>query len=281
MNLDTKHAIALVDNGSLRAESILNLRRLAERLSARVGRRVDPVSMLHSSKVDPRELEGAKAEIWPEYLERLKRSGCAKLDVVPLFFGPSRAVVQAAPRIAGDKWGSHGSRSVRFARPLVDLEDESDEELASIMAEEVRKTAAAHSLGPSVEVMLVDHGSPSPAVARCRDRVAEQMARLLGAEAKVVATSMERRAGEAYAFNEPLLESALDREAKAAGEVLILSMMFLLPGRHAGPGGDISQICEASRFMKSGGLVIPTSLVGRSERLVDLLARRWKSLEPA
>lgn len=57
---------------------------------------------------------------------------------------------------------------------------------------------------------------------------------------------------------------------------VILSLMFLLPGTHAGPQGDIDQICAAA--LEEAGLerrVVKTRLVGELEGLVPLLARRF------
>ena len=53
---------------------------------------------------------------------------------------------------------------------------------------------------------------------------------------------MERRDGKQYEFNEPLLENIL-----GSGNFIknvILAMLFISPGRHAGKDGDIDQICE-------------------------------------
>ena len=52
---------------------------------------------------------------------------------------------------------------------------------------------------------------------------------------------MERRDDPAYDFNEPLLERALAAPPYNAGDV-ILAMAFVLPGRHAGEGGDVAPI---------------------------------------
>ena len=83
-------------------------------------------------------------------------------------------------------------------------------------------------------VLLCDHGSPIKEVTRCRDQLAAALRRKLGlTAAELVACSMERREGAEYAFNEPLLQDALTR---TRGDVVIL-MLFLLPGRHAGPDG--------------------------------------------
>ena len=61
--MEEKNCILLVDNGSHRAASVLSLRRIAKELSVRSGREVHPVSLLHSTKVDPEELDGVPADI--------------------------------------------------------------------------------------------------------------------------------------------------------------------------------------------------------------------------
>lgn len=56
----------------------------------------------------------------------------------------------------------------------------------------------------------------------------------------------------------------------------MLSLMFLLPGTHAGPQGDIDQICEAA--LDEAGVkrrVVKTRLVGELDGLVQLLVRRF------
>ena len=72
---------------------------------------------------------------------------------------------------------------------------------------------------------------------------------------------MERRPGPAYAFADPLLENALrDRfdtfaAAKATAPdteershlLVVVALLFLSPGRHAGPGGDIATILEDAK----------------------------------
>ena len=52
----------------------------------------------------------------------------------------------------------------------------------------------------------------------------------------VIASSMERRSGAEYDFNEPLLESVLERPEL---DSVIVSLLFFSEGRHAGPDGDI------------------------------------------
>jgi len=54
---------------------------------------------------------------------------------------------------------------------------------------------------------------------------------------------MERREGKQYDFNGPLLEQWLEQKVARGEKSAIVALMFFLPGRHAGDGGDIEQIC--------------------------------------
>jgi sirohydrochlorin ferrochelatase len=89
----------------------------------------------------------------------------------------------------------------------------------------------------------------------------------------VAASSMERREGTAYDFNEPLLERLLDRSGWDCGDVVV-SMMFLSPGRHAGPGGDVDRICKSAELRHPGLRTHMTGLVGDHPDVVALLKRR-------
>ncbi len=130
--------------------------------------------------------------------------------------------------------------------------------------------------GARTAVILVDHGSPVPVVAAVRDRLADDLrARLGEAVSGVLAASMERREGDAYAFNDPLLATALRTTGFDSGEVIV-AMQFLLPGRHAGPGGDVAQIiADAETAGAPRALRVQmTRLVAEDDALADLLAAR-------
>ncbi|WP_206018985.1 sirohydrochlorin chelatase [Salinicola acroporae] len=77
----------------------------------------------------------------------------------------------------------------------------------------------------------------------------------------------------AYRFNEPLLETLLASPALADGDV-ILSMLFLSPGRDAGEGGDIAEICAQAMSRAPGLNVVTTRLVGENDAILELLATR-------
>jgi sirohydrochlorin ferrochelatase len=93
---------------------------------------------------------------------------------------------------------------------------------------------------------------------------------------------MERRSGAEYDFNGELLEDRL--RALAAEDIatpVILSMLFLSPGRHAGPGGDITEICSSVERDHPGFRVHPSALVGGHPRLLDILAARFAEMDTA
>ena len=52
---------------------------------------------------------------------------------------------------------------------------------------------------------------------------------------------MERRAGDAYARNDPLLETLNFSDEHAEFGCSLAGCLVLLPGRHAGSGGDGEQ----------------------------------------
>ncbi len=267
--------IVLLDNGSLRAEAVFSLRRIARDLEGRIGKRVHPVSLLHSSKILAEALDGMEADTWKRFLlDRIGR-GVARFRVVPLFFGPSSAIADYLPKVTAEALEKVGFAEVRVGAPLLQVGREDDDSVACILEDLVIQKLNAIASGPS-GVILVDHGSPLEAVAQCRDLVAAQLASRLGSRVLgVIAASMERREGAEYDFNEPLLESALSMALDRGWKRLVLSYLFFSPGRHAGAGGDIDQIVAESEFVRLGGEVVSASLVGQSPLLVDLLARRF------
>ena len=121
---------------------------------------------------------------------------------------------------------------------------------------------------------MVDHGTPAKPVNAVRNFLGKQLAEMLdGVEFSVA--SMERRDGEAYDFNEPLLERLLGSAPFDRGPI-VLSMLFLNPGRHAGTGGDIDEICAKAQARFPELRICKTGLVGESPKLVDILARNFE-----
>ena len=196
--------VLLVDNGSLRAESTLALRQLAQGLQARIDVPVEAVSLLHSHKVDPASLQGVGATIVRRRLRELVDCGRRQIVILPLFLGPSLAIIEYLPKLVAEARERCSDLVVRIGLPLAGLDPEQpDPRLAEILADSVRMQVEQHQL-LDYQVALVDHGTPAKAVNVVRNAVAQQLAERLNRT--VFACSMERRPGPEYAFNEPLLE---------------------------------------------------------------------------
>jgi sirohydrochlorin ferrochelatase len=259
----------LVDNGSLEPAAVLALRELAAKLAKAIGQPVEPVSLLHSSGVPVEKLGGKAAEILEPALARRLAAGHDQFFVLPLFFGPSGALTDYLPGRLAHLQEKHPGFSARVAAPLYVA---GDDRLARILAEHVETTGRGIA-----RVALVDHGSPARAVVTVRNELAAQLGKQLGAEHVVAASSMERREGAEYDFAEPLLAGLLRQPGWNEGEVVV-AMQFLLPGRHAGPNGDVAQICRAAEAASGGKLRTKmTPLVAEHPLLVDILADRWRT----
>lgn len=264
----------LVDNGSHRAESTLSLRRIAGELGTRLGVAVQPVSLLHSTKVDPSELGGTPAQIFEPFLKAQRARGVHRFLVVPFFFGHSAAIYEYLPQRVIEMRESWPELAVRVAPSMVALDDPEDTAVARILADLVRRKAREENLSRPA-VTLVDHGTPRVAVNRVRNHLAAQLRDELGGEASAVEpSSMERREGSQYDFNEPLLETLLGSQG-FEGDV-ILAMLFSSPGRHAGPGGDIAQICEAAERTHPGLRAFMSDLFATHPGVIDVLAERYR-----
>jgi sirohydrochlorin ferrochelatase len=264
----------LLDNGSLAPAATLRLRVLAAELSARVGEPVAPVSLLHSSGVPSEQLEGVAAEILEPAVARRAAEGVRDFLIVPLFFGPSRALTDYLPERIAALRARWPDLRVRLGPALV---QPGDLRLAQILADQIR------AAGPAERVALVDHGSPVPDVTAVREALVRQLRAALGPGTEVVGCCMERRPGAEFDFNGPLLAELLEREGWNAARVTV-AMQFLLPGRHAGPAGDVAAICRAAqqRFPRLQPVLTP--LVGEHPRLAEILADRWQTalaLDPA
>jgi sirohydrochlorin ferrochelatase len=270
----------LVDNGSLRAASTLNLRRIAEALAEVSGHPIQPVSLLHSSRVSPEELEGKSAEILEPALRRHLDAGERDFFILPLFFGPSLALSDYLPKRVRALRRKFPDLRIRIAPCLFDLHQGSDLRLIRIVHERV---LAAIPSGEKPAVVLVDHGSPAPEVTYVRNFLAGQLSALLGDRvSRVAAASMERREGPEFCFNEPLLEDILTRPGFNTGRVVV-AMLFLSPGRHAGEEGDVAQICRRAEGAAPGLSVTMTGLVGDHPGLIPILVdrlRQGEDLEP-
>lgn len=283
----------LLDHGSLRAQSTLQLRVVAALLQAhlRDAAVVLAASARFSERVPAAALAGQPAHTLATAARQLAAAGHRRIVVLPLFLGPGSTVTKVIPKQLGELQrelpdvhfqlgsylgrgvapeadalvveapllrqdgdgtrtpGSEGSADSAFT--MVGLEDEADtsgadsQPLARALAARVRETIAAQQLAPPVPVVLCDHGSPTPAVGVLRNELAKQLATELGGlAARVQPASMERREGTAFDFCEPLLERVFDNSGLPTSGDVVVALAFLLPGAHAGEGGDIAQILD-------------------------------------
>ncbi|CAM2849364.1 sirohydrochlorin chelatase [Rariglobus hedericola] len=273
MSSSSRTAWFLFDNGSVRADSTLSLRRVAVTLAERTGLPVQAVSLLHSSKVPAESLDGEPARLLePALMEHFATFPDGEAVLLPLFFGPSAALTEYVPSRLASVRARFPRARLRMAPWLVNPED-GDCRLAGMLANQVRATAKLRGWNRP-NVVLVDHGSPQAAVAAVRNHLGEQVRRELGAEVVALSVaSMERREGDAYAFNEPLLATALRTPPFNQGDVIV-ALQFLSPGRHAGPGGDIAEICAAAEAENAGLHTQMTQPIAGESGLIDLLAER-------
>ena len=265
--------ILLVDNGSMRAAATLSLRAIAARLSEASGRPVHPVSLRHAEKIDPDELNGTPAQVLERFLRHSLTQGLREYIVLPLFFGRSRAVNVFIPELVEQLTQEFGPFDLRMADVLSPMPD-GEPLLADILAENVAR--AHEAMGTVADcVVVVDHGSPVPEVTAVRARVTMMLRERLADGILLRQAVMERRKGVEYDFNGQLLGDLLDACVPQGGSaVVVLAMMFISPGRHAGPGGDIEAICAEARARNPGLRLTVSSLVGEHPLLIDILKSR-------
>lgn len=266
----------LVDNGSLRPAATFALRRVADRLSLASGLRVEPVSLLHSSKIPANDLDGVAAETFERALKQRLAAGVRDFVVLPFFIGESRAMTDYLPQVVDRVRQRTGVEfALRCLPPLCPYEQEEDR---GIVGELIGRIGLARAQVPAeerwVDVALVDHGSPEPKVGLVRDRMARQLQQHFDGDPSagirsVQPCSMERREGAEYDFNEPLLETVVGRADPS--RTMIVALLFLSPGRHAGPAGDVAQICERAGTAKG---FLFSDVLGESDAVVEILLER-------
>ncbi len=264
----------LVDNGSLRPESVLNLRRIARELGSRTGKEIFPASLLHSSKIDAAQLDGEPAVNLERQMRLSLEAGERDFTIIPFFIGPTGAIIDYLPqRLASLRKRFGGFNVKRTSFLYAGDEPANAANLTAILKQRVEETIVSNSL-IKPRVILVDHGSPLESVTQVRNTLAARLKlELEGQVEDLKPASMERREGEAYAFNEPLLENLLRMDDWSRGPVLI-AMLFLSPGRHAGPDGDVYRICKEAKAVNPRFEFYTTALIGTHPLVLPLLEKR-------
>ncbi|HMD60462.1 MAG TPA: CbiX/SirB N-terminal domain-containing protein [Opitutaceae bacterium] len=233
--------VALIDNGSLEPAAHESLRAAAARVAGRSGIRVEAVSWRHSDRVGPGSLDGGAAWTLAPWIRARVSEGERSFVLVPFFVSPQGAIGSALRRDLEALSLEAGGLEFSFTRGL-----DAGADLAVIVADRVREAAAAWGLVRPA-VVVVDHGGPTRASAAVRDAVAEAARAILGASVgPLAAASMESPDGPGHEFSRPLLFDALAQPGFDAGDVVV-APLFLSPGRHAGPGGDLAGIARAAQ----------------------------------
>ena len=185
--------IILLDNGSSRPDSTLSLRRIAASLEGRVGRPIHPVSLLHADKVPAEALDGRPAETLEPFLRSKAGAGNSRFLVLPLFFGPSRALTEFIPAKTALVSAEIGPVDARVADVLCPL-PAGEPLLTQILEDNIARRASAENISPE-RLVLVDHGSPIREVTAVRVRLAADLRARLGPRALIQEAVMERRTG--------------------------------------------------------------------------------------
>lgn len=264
--------ILLVDNGSRRAAATLQLRQLAAAVTERTGQTVYPVSLQHADGIDPQALSGVPAQIFYPFLAQQLASGEQEFTIVPLFFGMSRALTSLIPQQLAELKKKYGEFEYRITDVVYPL-PQGEPHLPQIFEDLVRATVRENRI-PLQHVVLVDHGSPIPEVTAVRKQLAQVLQARLGDGVRLYQAVMERRAAKKYDFNGMLLEGLLENLVDSGVTQVIVAMMFFLPGRHAGAGGDIESICEQVQGSYPDIDIKITPLLSEHPALADILFKR-------
>ena len=265
--------VALIDNGSLEPAATRNLRVVAAELAATLGLPVHPVSWKHSDRIPLAALDGDPAGMTlAPFVRAHLAAGERRFIFAPFFISAQGAIGSALRRELDALQREHAATPFDFIF-TTGLADAGV--IAQILAARVRETIAIASL-ERPPVLVVDHGGPSPASAALRNRLADETRAILGDKvSSVTAASME---GGDHPHNHPLLADALAAQAAPSASAaptaadVVVALLFLSPGRHAGPGGDIAEICDAAETAAPALRCHLTDLVGTHALAAPALA---------
>lgn len=260
--------VALIDNGSLEPAATRNLRTVAATLAASVEVPVHAVSWKHSDRIPLAAMDGDPVgTTLAPFVRAHVAQGENHFVFVPFFISAQGAIGSSLrtdlEKLRAPAGTAASSFDFTFTGSLAD-----SGVIAQIVAARVRETIALAAI-EQPPVIVVDHGGPSPASAALRNQIADEVSLLLGpAIGPLAAASME---GEDHAHNRPLLADQLRAPGFSTGNVIV-ALLFLSPGRHAGAGGDVAQICGAAEAASPALSCHLTDLVGTHPLAATTLA---------
>ncbi|MBC8210138.1 MAG: cobalamin biosynthesis protein CbiX [Gammaproteobacteria bacterium] len=267
--------IMLADNGSSRPAATLQLRQLASRLSRKCGMTIHPVSLQHADRIGADRLQGSPAQLLKPFIAAQLQQGQREFVLLPLFFGPSKAISSYVPEQLELLTRQYGEFSLHIADPIYPL-PQGEPVLTTIIYEHILQTAMQQSLQLN-NIVLVDHGSPQPQVTAVRQHLVQQLHKMLPQAVQLEQAVMERRTQAAYDFNGELLQHWLIKKAQAGETSAIVALQFFLPGSHAGAGGDILEICQQVMQQYPAFRIAICPLVADHPALIDILLARLQS----
>jgi len=237
--------VALIDNGSLAPAAHATLRAVAAALTDRVGIKVHSVSWQHSDRL-PRHPAAPPAWVLPDFVRAMVALGQREFVFVPFFLSAAGAIGTALRRDLELLQTQLGWDAFEFTFTAGLAAHGA---IAPIVADRIRARIGQLRLRHPPAVIVVDHGGPSPESARLRDTEAARLRRALGSEiGPLTAASLE---GADYPHNRPLFAEVLRTPPFAQGDVIV-APLFLAPGRHAGPAGDLVRIArDAERRLET------------------------------
>lgn len=236
----------LVDNGSVRDHAALFTRKLAEKIQQASSEKVLAVSLDHSFRIPVEKLNGIPVPILNALLSELaEQSSLKTLTILPLLMVGGGAIYQKLQAQVDVFRSRRPDVTVKMAKALIDPNETSAFSIPALMVKNIEATLA-QTAEVRPDVIVVDHGSPVQVASEMRNWVAQEVEKRLdpGTFGCVMAASMERRPGENYDFNEPLLQTALQQCADRGVDMVVISKLFLQPGKHSGKKGDIDGIVQ-------------------------------------
>lgn len=264
--------IALVDNGSLEPAAHLNLRRVAGEISRQAGRPVEAVSWRHSDRIAASRLNHKPGVILADWISAQLARGEREFLFVPFFISAQGAIGSALRLEIEHLRQTLGAFEFHFTAGLA-----ARDALVPILVDRIRETILRHHLDRPAAI-IVDHGGPSAASAALRDEMAQRVSAVLVNEVPLLAAaSLE---GAEHTHNLPLIASLLATHDFNRGDVVV-APLFLAPGRHAGPDGDLENVIRNAQNQARPLRCHLADVIGTHPVVVEALAGSLRdALEP-